>query len=310
MHDRRRPVRANRLLVVAAASLLLAMVGCRRTTAPVVAAGAPQRIVSMAPSITETLFALGLGPRVVGVTRYCRYPPEARQLPKIGGHLDPSYEAIVALEPDLVILHRAQQEAERRLQDLGFATLRVDQDRLAGILDSIGEIAAACGVAPRGRELRARIEAQLQRASVPPSPADPRVLIVANRTVGSGRITTLWASGRDTYHDELLRLAGGVNALGATPVAYPELSREGLLTLDPDVILDLAPDLSQRGVSAAAAVADWRDLGQLRAVRDHRVHVLDSEVLVVPGPRVAEAVAMLAAVLHPERVPADPGTNP
>lgn len=286
--------------IVTAAALTLALTACRPHPPGSTTDAAPRRIVSMSPSVTETLFALDLGDRVVGVTRYCEYPPAARALPKIGGYIDPSFEAIVALEPDLVILHRAHQDAERRLQGLGLHTLRVDQDHVAGILTAIDQIADACGVAARGRQLRQDIERRLHQVSRRPSASDPRVLIVANRTVGNGRITVVWASGRGTFHDDILGMAGGANVLAESAAAYPELSREGLLSLDPDVILDLVPDLEQRHLSAAAASADWADLHQLRAVRDHRVHVLDAGALVVPGPRIVDAVALVAAVLHPD----------
>lgn len=251
----------------------------------------------MAPSLTETLFALGLGDRLVGVTRYCGFPAEARALPAVGGHLDPSYEAIVALEPDLVLLHRAHGEAERRLRSLDIRSARVDQDRVDAVLRSFREIAAACGVPERGAGLRARVEAELDAARVPPERDPPRILVVVNRTVGVA-VRTVWAAGRGSYHDDLLRLAGAVNVLGDTVVAHPELSREGLLALDPDVVLDLVADLDERGVDRQAAIRDWADLRILRAVRAGRIHMLDDDALFVPGPRVADAVRAFATAIH------------
>ncbi len=251
----------------------------------------------MAPSLTETLFALGIGERVVGVTRYCDYPPKVRALPAVGGHLDPSYEAIVALEPDLVLLHRAHAEAERRLRSIGIPSVRIDQDRVESVLRSFADVAAACGVPERGAKLRARVAAELDAARVPVRADPPRVLVVVSRTVGAD-VRTVWAAAPGSYHDDLLRLAGAVNVLGDTVVAHPELSREGLLALDPDVVLDLVADLEERGIDRRTARSDWADLRILRSVRAGRIHVLDDDALFVPGPRVADAVRVFAAAIH------------
>ncbi len=265
------------------------------------AAPPPARIVSLAPSVTEVLFALGLGGRVVGVTSFCRYPPEAARLPQVGGYLDLNLEAIVALGPDLVILIQDHDAAQARLEALGVPTLQVDQGDLDGILRSIEEIAARCGVAERGGELvagiRGRLEAVEQRVAGLPR---PRTLAVVGREAGSGSLATVWVAGTETFYDDVIALAGGVNAAAPSPVAYPEVSREGLLHIDPDVILDLLADLDDRGVAAAAAAADWQELSALRAVRTGRVHLLEHELTVVPGPRVAALVEQVAQALHPE----------
>src|SRR5262249_9731110 len=122
---------------------------------------APQRIVSTTPSITEILYALGLGDRVAGVTRFCRYPPEAQNKPKIGDYINPNLEAIAALKPDLVILQNNPVQLAERLNRLHLRTLEVNQQNVAGIYNSIQEIAVAADVSPRGEELIARIRQQL-----------------------------------------------------------------------------------------------------------------------------------------------------
>ena len=122
-------VRRNFGVAFLAGAVLI--LGCGDTADDVVPAAAddaaPQRIVSLAPSLTETLFALGLGDRVVGVTRFCAYPPEVLELPRVGGHLDPNFEAIVSLEPDLVVAIPSSRESGLRLESLGISVLEVDQ---------------------------------------------------------------------------------------------------------------------------------------------------------------------------------------
>jgi iron complex transport system substrate-binding protein len=295
------------VLALAAAVVAVSAIACRppatepSSTGSVASAAPPARIISLAPSVTEVLFALGLGDRVAGVTSFCRYPPEAARLPQVGGYLDLNLEAIVGLDPDLVVLIQDHDAARARLDELGVPTLQVDQADLDGILRSIEEIAARCSVPERGAELVAaisgRLEAVERRVAGLPR---PRTLAVVGREVGTGSITTVWVAGPATFYDDVIRLAGGANAAEPSPVLYPELSREGLYHIDPDVIVDLLADLDERGVAAEAAAADWQQLAALRAVRSGRVHALRHELTVVPGPRVAELVEEVAQALHPE----------
>lgn len=269
---------------------------------PASAAATPERIVSMSPALTETLFALGVGDRVVGVTRFCLYPEEALELPKVGGYLDPNWEAIVALEPDLVVLMESHAEAERRLDRLGIRTLRVNQQKVADILLSFQQLAGACGAPNRGDALRVEVEQSLERirTTVAGRPKS-RVIVSVGRQPGSGRLATVWAAGPGTFLDDALRLAGGVNVVpGGIAGAYPEISTEGLLQLDPDDILDVIPELEAGGMDVGVALADWQGLRSLRAVREGRVHVLGRHNLSIPGPRIAEVVEAFARALHPD----------
>jgi len=294
-------------LALAAAFVAVSATACRppatesSSTEPAAGAAPPARIVSLAPSITEVLFALDLGDRVVGVTSFCRYPPAAARLPQVGGYLDLNLEAVLGLAPDLVVLMQDHDAARARLEALGMATLQVDQGELDGILASIEEIADRCGVPDRGDRLvaaiRGRLDAVERRVAGLPR---PRTLAVVGREVGSGSLGTVWVAGTETFYDDVIRLAGGVNAAAPSPVVYPEVSPEGIYRIDPDVILDLLADLEDRRIPAEAAAADWRELAALRAVRSGRVHALEHELTVVPGPRVAELVEAVARALHPE----------
>jgi len=261
----------------------------------------PQRIVSLAPSLTETLFALGLGERVVGVTRYCAYPPQALELPKVGGHLDPSYEALLALQPDLVVLIPSSDEIERRLESLGVRVLRVDQHDVEGVLDSITLLATACGVPERGAILRASLDERMRKvaARIAGEPR-PRAVVVVGHDVGGGVVRSVWAAGPDTFYDGVLRIAGGVNGVGEGLARYPELSREGLASIDPDVVLDVIAGLEDRGLQIEEIRGSWMKLEELRAVRKGRIEILEGDVMVVPGPRLPEMVQNVARALHPE----------
>ena len=290
-----------RTAVISIVGVLL-VAGC--ADAPVsksIAVANPQRIVSLAPSLTETLFALGVGDRVVGVTRYCAYPPAARVLPRVGGHLDPNFEAIVSLEPDLVVVIPSSRENRRRLESLGIAVLEIDQHDVDAVLESVSTVAEACGVGERGAALRSTIEDRL--AAVASTVAGfPRVrtLVVVGHQIGGGAVRSVWAAGPDTFYDGVLWIAGGVNVVDGSVARYPELSREGLTALDPEVVLDVIAGIEERNFDLVEVLSGWRRLSELRAVREHRVSVLEGDHMVVPGPRLPEMVEAVARALHPE----------
>lgn len=288
-------------VLTVAAVLAAGCGGGHGVTQPSAERGAPpQRIVSLAPSLTETLFALGLGDRVVGVTRYCSFPPGVQELPKIGGHLDPNFEAIVALEPDLAMTIPSSHENRRRLQSLGVAVLEVDQHDVESVLESVVVVAEACGVPERGRTLRARLEARLSAIeAVVADAVRPRAVVVVGHQTGDNLVRSVWAAGPDTFYDGVLRRAGGINAVQTGVARYPELSREGLASIDPDVVVDVIAGLEERDLDLGSVRESWMQLTELRAVRERRINVLVGDQLVVPGPRLPEMVEAIARALHP-----------
>jgi iron complex transport system substrate-binding protein len=263
-------------------------------------AAPPQRIVSTAPSITETLFALGLGPRVVGVTEFCDFPAEARRKPKIGTFLEPNFERILAQRPDLVLVVRNPVQLAERLSQLGLRTVEVPQDTVAEILASIREIGRLAGVEPRARALAASIERELgqvrQRAARLPR---KKVLFLLGRSPGS--LQAMVGAGPGTFLDELIQTAGGVNVLAGSPMAYPRVSVEQILAADPDVILDMGDFAHQDGKSLLPPEkfrAMWAPYSSIKAVRENRVLQIANEAVIRPGPRVAEAARLLLQWIH------------
>ena len=265
-------------------------------------AAPPQRIVSTAPSATEMLYALGLGDRVVGVTTFCHYPPEAARKPKIGDYLHPSLEAIAGLRPDLVVSEASGVRHAERLSALHLNVLEIDDATLAGIYDSIRRIGQAAGVAARADAVCAGMRAQFDaiRAAVAHLPRR-RVLFLVGRT--PGRIEDLVAAGRASHLDELLEIAGGENVFRDSITAYAKIPLEELLARNPEVIVDMGEMSETVGVTEEqkrAVVALWGRYPSLAAVRQHRVYAVASDIFVVPGPRVVDAARALARMLHPE----------
>jgi iron complex transport system substrate-binding protein len=265
-------------------------------------AGPPQRIVSTAPSATEMLYALGLGDRVVGVTSYCHYPPEAAKKPKIGDYLHPNLEVIVGLRPDLVVSEVSGVRHPERLGSLHLNVVEIDDANLAGIYESIRRIGRAAGVPARSDALRARMRADLDaiRARVAPFPRR-RVLFLVGRT--PGRIEDLIAAGGASHLNELIEIAGGENIFAASVAAYGKLPLEELLARNPEVIVDMGEMSETVGVTEEqkrAVVALWNRYPALAAVHERRVYAVASDIFVVPGPRVVDAARALARMFHPE----------
>ncbi len=277
--------------------LLIALV-----LAAAVLPGAPQRIISAAPAITETLFALGLGDRVVGVTDFCHFPAEARKKPKIGGYLRPSLETIVALRPDLVIAERSPSNLVTQLAGLKISAVEVDFKTLPDILASFQKIAEAAGVPERGVALRNSTNLQMDQIRSRLKTYDrPKMMFVVGRTPGT--LTGIIVVGGASYLSELMSIAGGVNAFADATAAYPKVTLEEVLARDPDVILDRADMADQSAATEAdkrSVINLWRAYPKLKAVkRDHVVFGI-SDIFFVPGPRIVDATQAFAKMLHPE----------
>jgi iron complex transport system substrate-binding protein len=265
-------------------------------------AGAPQRIISAAPAVTETLFALGLGDRVVGVTTHCRFPAEARAKPKIGGYLRPSLEAIVALRPDMVITERGPSNLMTQLAGLKISAVEVDFKTLPDILASFQKIADAAGVPERGSALRNSITGRMDQIRSRVKPYERvKMMFVVGRTAGT--LTGIIVVGGASYLSELMGIAGGVNAFADAGNAYPKVTLEEVLARDPDVILDRADMGDQSAATEAqkrAVINLWRTYPTLKAVKRDRVVFGISDIFFVPGPRIVDAAQAFAKMLHPE----------
>ena len=297
----------------AGALLLLCLALAARAAAPVPAS--PQRIVSLVPSLTEAACALGARERLVGRSRYCLHPASVRSLPELGGYLDPAWEHLVALRPDLVLLTQESRDTRRRLEQLGLPVLSLSQDRLEQVLTGFAELGRALGRPGRGRALEDSLRRGLEilRGTLRPrgggSASGPRVLLVADRSPAAGAPRDLWVIGRGSWLSDLLDLLGARNAVAGLAPSLPMFSREGLQQVDPDWILELwaAPPA---GRTLAELEADWRAWPELRAVARGHVRALGDERLVVPGPRLLEAAALLREALEEPSASSRQGLRP
>ena len=271
------------------------------STSALLAQSKPQRIVSTAPSITETLFALGIGDRVVGVSQFCNYPPEVRKLPKVGSYVRPDAEAIARLAPDLVVLQRSSSELTGRLNALHISFIEVPHSTLADIYTEMQLIGNAAGVPDRSASLIAQIKGSLgaiqSRSKAMPS---PRVLVIVDRQQGT--LNNLIAVGPDNYVNQILEIAGGINVLAKPGLPqYPRISLETVLRENPDVIIDLSGTQeteAARRASRTATLALWNQYRDVAAVRNGHVYAGTTDSLVVPGPRTPIAAQRLFDFVH------------
>ena len=252
----------------------------------------PERIVSLAPNLTEVLFALGAGERVVGVTRFCDYPPEAvAALPKVGGFVDPDLEAILAARPDLVVGMKAGEASiADRLQEANLRYVAFQADDIASTRALIEELGALIGAEQQAEALIVRFDSELKPRPLPDGLSAPEVLFVLGHD-------PLIAAGHGTFAHQLIERAGGRNALAASRGAYPVLDMERVIALDPDLILDavMAPEDEERDGSTSTF---WSAYGSLAAVERGQIQVVDDPALLRPGPRLGGALKRLAPLVH------------
>ncbi|HEY0190728.1 MAG TPA: helical backbone metal receptor [Kofleriaceae bacterium] len=278
----------------AALLTIVALAGCKPDPSPAPApAPAPTpapaaRLISLTPSATEVVAALGAAALLVGVDDYSTYPAEVTRLPKVGSFLAPNLETIVGLKPTLVIVDDIHGQTAAALGDAGIATVACAMHDLPDVKLALRTVGARIGKAAEADQLAAGIDAALDRAAAHRPAHRPRVLAVIDRE--SGGLGNLISVGPGSWIDELLAVVGGDNVLAAAPVRYPKISAEEVLRARPDVILDLSYPARQ-SLDAWSAV-------RVPAVAGHRVHTLQEPYLLAPSPRVAAALDALARAIE------------
>jgi iron complex transport system substrate-binding protein len=254
----------------------------------------PQRIVSLAPNITEILFALGLGDRVVAVSNDCDYPAAVLEKNKVGSFWQPNTEAIIAFKPDLVITlwFDQQEQVARSLQRLNYKVITLKLEKIDELATGIEKIAAATSTQQKAQKLIEDIEDKLnqlhQRFDKPDKPA---VLWVVQPE-------PLRIAGVNTFVSELITIAGGKNAIGPTLQQYPQLSTEELITCGAQVIIQSA--MSRQNIEQQQKNAElfWSAYKDLPAVKNGRIHVINPDTVLRLGPRLPEGVELIGNLIH------------
>ncbi|HPD56356.1 MAG TPA: cobalamin-binding protein [Smithellaceae bacterium] len=252
-----------------------------------------RRIVSLAPGITETLYALGLEDKIVGVTTFCDWPARAAEKEKVGGFINPSLEKIVSLRPDLILATADgnRKDTVRQLERMGLAVYVTNPSDTSGILRGIGHIGEITGQ----KQQAARLAAQLRRrlddiAAQIKGKEKPRVFFQLG-------LEPVISAGGGTLINEAIERAGGINVAGQSAARYPRFSAEGIAAARPDIIL-LAPMRGDKELKAAKAF--WEKLSVITAVQQGRIYAVDTDLIGRASPRIVDAIEQMALIFHPE----------
>jgi iron complex transport system substrate-binding protein len=294
-----RGTRANQESFSSGSAFPTSVTDCRG--AEIVIKRKPVRIVSLSPAVTEILFAIGAGNRVVADTDYCHFPQAAAKLPKVGGYLDPNPEKITAFAPDLVLLAKGtKKDVVDRLTSIGLTTVVVDPVDLAGTSKAIRLVGRAVGNTAQAdqlaKSLDARCRAITSKTENLPDDKRPRTLFLFD-------LKALFTAGVNNHIDDLITKAGGRNIADKTGIQWPELSMETVVAQDPQVILLLEGHGNHNDYTTQSALkilrADRRWQSVL-AVKTGKIVILDDDIMTLPGPRLIQGLEATARALHPE----------
>ena len=255
--------------------------------------GNPKRIIPLAPSLTEILYSLGLGERVVGVTRFSSYPPEAAAKPKVGSYINLNVEEILSLRPDLIIGTKDGNEpgVVDMLEQAGIAVFIVNPRNVQETIGTIGTIGRVCGIPERAGQLTQRLEERLDNVVKKTAlKKKPLVFLQIN-------LKPIMTVNRDTFHHDLIRLSGGRNMTADATITYPRISIEEVIQRRPDVILISS---MERGGRYEKARQEWMKWTSIPAVRNGRVHLIDSDLIDRPSPRIIDGLEAMARLVHPD----------
>jgi iron complex transport system substrate-binding protein len=258
--------------------------------------GIPKRVVSLAPNLTEIIFAIGAGERVVGVTTYDDYPEEVKKLPRVGGFIDPSLEAILALTPDLVVCTPNPGGRNRMdaLSRMGVPVLVLPSYGMKDIFTVIEALGDLFEKQSSAKELVDNMQGRIARvAELVKKVRRPKALLVYGHR-------PIMAAGPGSFGDSMLKLAGGENILKDSKMRYPNVPMEEIIRLMPEVIIDASSSGTGAEMTRAEVEKVWGRWKVLPAVKNRRVHIFNSALWFRPGPRVAQGLEKLFSILHPK----------
>jgi len=251
------------------------------------------RIVSTAPSITETLFGLGLGENVVGVTENCRYPAEVAKKEKIGKAFAISSEAVIALNPDVVFVLSAYGELAAKMKSSGMKTVVLEQSSVEGFVNSIDVVAETCKIQEKGKDFKAKFAPYLKKTET--NGDKKKILILVGRDYESSSIKDAYAVGNDKFLNEIIELSGAKNAYSGD-LPYPKIQLEGILSLNPDIVIDIVTASGLTPEKLEFIKKSWSDL-DINAVKNGKVFIKTDDFWSLPGPRFVKIIEEIKKIL-------------
>ena len=259
-----------------------------------------KRIICMTPAITEAVFTLGCGEQVVAVANFCTYPPQAASKPQIGGFINPNFERLSRLEPDLIIVQGRAEKIRRFCNRRRIAVLELQISDLASIYVDLLRLGRALGCADRAVALCEKIRAELEdvRSKVAHLPPQSVFLCIGRMGGSLNNLHTLGANSR--FLRELIEVAGGEDIFEDVAAGYPEVSKETILKRQPDVIIEPHPAETLDKKTLMQITADWQAMGSLSAIQNGRIYFPTDDFLLMPSVRIGLTARRLAEMIHPE----------
>lgn len=253
----------------------------------------PSRIISLAPGITETLYALGLANKIVGVTTFCDWPQEARRKERVGGFTNPSIEKIVSLKPDLILATADgnRKETVLQLERLGLPVYVINPADTEGILESILRVGEVADQMPAAKSLVAALRKRLNNIDAQIKNKNKPLVFFQ---IG---LEPVISAGAGTLINEAMERAGAVNVAGQSAARYPRYSAEGIAAARPDIIL-IAPMSGDKELKAGKTF--WNKLSMVPAVKNGRIYSVDTDLIGRASPRMIDAIEQMALIFHPE----------
>lgn len=276
---------------------------------PLTAEAAPKRIVSLTPAGTEILYALGQEKNIIANTTFCDYPPAAIKKPKVGGFASMNFEYFISSKADLVVIQDLHAQFVPQLKKLKIPYVMLHQQTINEVCDSITNLGKACDSEEKAFKLVANIQKDIKYVEDKIKKSiRPRVLLCISREFTGKKVNSFFAAGNASFYNDIITRAGGINALKKHKVTYPQISQEGMMMINPDVILELMGDVDSghslrkgfHGISNETIKQQWLNGVQVNAVKNKQVYILNGSIYLRPGPRVGEVLKGFARALHPE----------
>ena len=275
------------------------------------AEASPKRIISLTPVGTEILFALGQGDSIIGVTNFCDYPPEATKKPKMGDFAALNFEMLMSMKTDLLLLQDMHMQFTPQLDRLKIPYIVMKQNTIDEICDSITRLGKICSAQDKAQKLVSGIRADVKLVTSKVKGLDkPKVLLCVSRELSERQINSFYVAGNNNFYGEMIALAGGENAVTEKKISYPQVSLEGLMTINPNVIIDLVGDKTFYHSKDKIDVdtifnekylkGQWQRSAKVDAVNKGRIYIMQGTVYLRPGARSGMILKAFAKAIHPE----------
>jgi iron complex transport system substrate-binding protein len=264
---------------------------------------APRRVISLSPNLTESVYAVGAGGLLVGISDFCQYPPEVKNLKRCGSWSYPNLEVVSALKPDLILVLGKSQKIRNFAQARGIAVEGFNMDNLQTIKRELLRLGRLLGHEAEATSLTRAMDADLGtlKTELDRIPASDRPTVLLSLGRQPGTLANILTPNGGSFLDEAMTLAGGRNVFGDLKTFYPQVSKESLLVRRPEVIIELTGGIELTPVQRRQLIGDWQALPSIPAVQHGRIYVLTQDYLMMPGPRQPKIVRTLRDVLFPKK---------